>query len=140
MGSTFQLSEMLSLALHSMVFIAASEEEYVNVKVIAQATSASEAHLSKVLQRLVKGRILRSVRGPKGGFAMIQRAEDVSFLQIYEIIEGPLREEACPSHRSECPFRECIFRGIPEKLNRQFIDYLRQTTLNEFIENRHLAK
>ncbi|MDW7671475.1 MAG: Rrf2 family transcriptional regulator [Bacillota bacterium] len=138
MAGTFHLSEMLSLALHSMVYIATSDTEYINVKQIAQATGASEAHLSKVLQRLAKGRILRSVRGPKGGFSMEKKPEDITFLQIYEMIEGPVDTEGCPSHRRECPFAYCIFRGLPEKLNRQFIDYLTNTRLSEFIGNRKL--
>ena len=136
MAGAFHLSEMLSLALHSMVYIATSDMEYVNVKQIAQATGASEAHLSKVLQRLVKGRILRSVRGPKGGFMLEKTPEEINFLQIYEMIEGPVDSEGCPNHRRECPFAYCIFRGIPEKLNRQFIHYLTNTHLNEFIGNR----
>jgi Rrf2 family protein len=136
MAGTFHLSEMLSLALHSMVYIATEEHEYVNVKQIAQATDASEAHLSKVLQRLVKGRILRSVRGPKGGFALEKKPDDISFLQIYEMIEGPISVEGCPSHRKACPFSYCIFRGMPEKLNSQFIDYLTNTTLGGFMGNR----
>lgn len=136
MAGTFHLSEMLSLALHSMVYIATYDGEYVNVKQIAQATGASEAHLSKVLQRLVKGRILRSVRGPKGGFTLDKKPEDINFLQIYELVEGPIESEGCPTHRRECPFSYCIFRGIPEKLNRQFIDYLTNTRLSEFMGNR----
>lgn len=136
MAGTFHLSEMLSLALHSMVYIATYDREYVNVKQIAQATGASEAHLSKVLQRLVKGRILRSIRGPKGGFTLDKNPEDINFLQIYEMIEGPIDSEGCPTHRRECPFAYCIFRGMPEKLNRQFIDYLTSTRLSEFTGNR----
>lgn len=136
MAGAFHLSEMLSLALHSMVYIATHEGEYVNVKRIAQATGASEAHLSKVLQRLVKGRILRSVRGPKGGFTLEKRPEDISFLLIYELVEGPIDTEGCPNHRRECPFTYCIFRGMPETLNRQFIDYLTNTQLSEFMGNR----
>lgn len=140
MAGAFHLSEMLSLALHSMVYIATSDEEYVNVKQIAKATDASEAHLSKVLQRLVKGRILHSVRGPRGGFSLEKSPEDITFLQIYEMIEGPVHLDGCPNHRRECPFTHCIFRGVPEKLNRQFISYLSDTTLDEFLGNRKTLK
>ena len=77
MTGIFHLSEMLSLALHSMVYIATSDDEYVNVKRIAASTGASEAHLSKVLQRLAKGRLIHSIRGPRGGFALALPAEEM---------------------------------------------------------------
>ncbi len=140
MAGAFHLSEMLSLALHSMVYIATYEGEYVNVKQIAQATGASEAHLSKVLQRLAKGQVLRSIRGPKGGFTLDKDPGDITFLSIYEMIEGPIESKGCPTHRRECPFTHCIFRGVPEKLNRQFIDYLANATLHEFTESRKAAQ
>ncbi|SFH60565.1 Rrf2 family protein [Tindallia magadiensis] len=136
MAGVFHLSEMLSLALHSMVYIATSDDEYINVKQIAASTGASEAHLSKVLQRLSKGRIIHSVRGPRGGFALALPPEEISFLDIYEIIEGPAVIEGCPNHRKACPFNNCIFKGIPEKMNRQFLDYLKQHRLSDFIDSR----
>ena len=136
MAGIFHLSEMLSLALHSMVYIATSDDEYVNVKRIAASTGASEAHLSKVLQRLAKGRLIHSIRGPRGGFALALPAEEISFADIYEIIEGPIAIHGCPNHRNACPFSYCIFKGIPEKMNSQFIEYLKQNYLSDFIDSR----
>lgn len=136
MAGVFHLSEMLSLALHSMVYIATSDDDYVNVKQIASSTAASEAHLSKVLQRLVKGRLIRSVRGPRGGFALAKEPEDITFLNIYEVIEGPAVIEGCPNHRKSCPFSICIFKGIPEKMNSQFFKYLETNRLVDFLGTR----
>ncbi|RQD68810.1 MAG: Rrf2 family transcriptional regulator [Tindallia sp. MSAO_Bac2] len=136
MAGVFHLSEMLSLALHSMVYIATADDDYVNVKQIAASTGASEAHLSKVLQRLAKGRLIHSVRGPRGGFALALPPEEISFLDIYEIIEGPIYIEGCPNHRKTCPFSSCIFKGIPEKMNSQFLEYLQENRLSDFVGNR----
>ncbi len=136
MAGVFHLSEMLSLALHSMVYIATSDDQYVNVKQIAASTDASEAHLSKVLQRLVKGRLIHSVRGPRGGFALAMAPEEISFLNIYEVIEGPIVIEGCPNHRKTCPFSSCIFKGIPEKMNNQFFNYLEKNKLSDFLGSR----
>ncbi|MGI6567365.1 MAG: RrF2 family transcriptional regulator, partial [Limnochordia bacterium] len=125
------VSEMLSLALHSMVLIALKDQEYVNVREIAAATGASEAHLAKVLQRLAKAGLLRSVRGPKGGFALTKAPEDVTMLDVYEVIEGPVTESRCPTGRPACPFAACILGGVPERLNKEFTDYLQSKTLGD---------
>ena len=80
------ISEMLSLALHSMVLIALQQEEYVNVRQLAAATGASETHLAKVLQRLAKTGLLRSLRGPKGGFTLAKPASELTLLNVRLIV------------------------------------------------------
>ena len=50
-------------------------------------------YLLKILHQLVRGGVLRSKRGPRGGFSLAQKPEDINFLQIIEAIEGPMRSE-----------------------------------------------
>lgn len=125
------VSEMLSLALHSMVLIALQDQEYINVKEIAAATGASEAHLAKVLQRLVKAGLLHSTRGPKGGFTLAEPADELTLLDVYEAIEGQMHQGQCPTGRATCPFSSCILGGVPERLNQEFTDYLGSKTVGD---------
>ncbi|SDK74701.1 RrF2 family transcriptional regulator [Natronincola ferrireducens] len=133
MSSIIHISEMVSIALHSMVVIANANKELLNVKKIAQTTGASESHLSKVLQRLVKANFIRSVRGPKGGFTLSKPPNKITFLDIYEVMEGSLTTTQCPTNCEACSFESCIFGGVPEKLNQEFIEYLRNKKLSDFI-------
>jgi Rrf2 family protein len=47
-------------------------------------------YLLKVLQQLVRAGVLRSKRGPHGGFSLARPAEDITLLQIVEAVDGPL--------------------------------------------------
>ncbi|AOY76377.1 RrF2 family transcriptional regulator [Clostridium formicaceticum] len=131
MSAIIRISEMLSLALHSMVVIAHKDKGLLNVKEIAKILGSSEAHLSKVLQRLVKANYIRSVRGPKGGFTLSKPPEEITFLDIYEVIEGPLVTSQCPTNCQLCSFKFCIFGGLPQKLNEEFIQYLKKQKLSD---------
>lgn len=132
MPGVVHISEIVSLALHSMAFIADSKKDIVNVKEIAAVTGCSEAHLVKVLQRLARAEFLYSVRGPKGGFGLLKDPDEISMLDIYEAIEGPLQATGCPTHHQTCPFKSCIFGGVPEKSNQDFIEYLRRKKISDF--------
>lgn len=46
------------------------------------------AYMQKILKDLVKANILNSKRGPKGGFIMDDNEDGVSFLDIYEAMNG----------------------------------------------------
>lgn len=47
-------------------------------------------YLLKILQQLVRANVLRSKRGPRGGFNLAQPAKKITMLQIIEAVEGPM--------------------------------------------------
>jgi Rrf2 family protein len=47
-------------------------------------------YLLKILQQLVKANILRSKRGPRGGFTLARPAAKITMLQILETVDGPM--------------------------------------------------
>lgn len=134
MSSIIHISEMLSIALHSMIIIANNKDKApLRVKEIASLIGASESHLSKVMQRLVKANFLCSVRGPKGGFRLIKPPDKITLLEIYEVIEGQLSIEQCPTNCKICSFDACIFGGIPQKVHEEFKRYLMQKKISDFM-------
>lgn len=126
-----KLSEAASLALHTMVYLAGLPDRHVSVKEIAGDLHVSEAHLSKVLQRLAREGLVDSVRGPKGGFSIVSRHADISLLDIYESIEGPMRDKHCFRTTSVCNGNICIFGGLLGDVSSQVRKYLSQTKLPE---------
>ena len=135
MNKVFHTSEAASLAMHSMILLAgAALDRGLNVREIAAQTGASEAHLAKVLQRLAKAGLLRSSRGPAGGFSLALPAEAITLLTILEAIEGPTQPSGCLLRRQDCLFSKCLFNGLLEKLSAEFTDYLAGITLAEFIK------
>ncbi len=127
MSEIIALSEAVSLALHGMGLLAAGERR--NARELAEGMNVSEAHLAKVFQRLVKSGLVLSTRGPGGGFELAREPEEISLFHIYSVIEGVPSEKYCLLRRDECPFGECIFGSMLERMTRNFMDYLKQTTL-----------
>ena len=133
MASIIQISEAASLALHSMVMLAASPDRSLTVKEITARTNVSEAHLSKVMQRLAKAGLVKSTRGPKGGFLLGDRGLSTSLLAIFESIEGPMNDTECLLNISNCPFRECLFGGLLSRMTAEFKEYMKTKSLGDMI-------
>lgn len=131
MANIVRLSEMASLAIHSMAMIAAKGGELMTVGEIAHNTAASEAHLSKAMQRLVKAGLARSERGPRGGFALARPADQITLLDVYEAVEGPRQEAECPLGRNRCAFTGCLFGGVLEAMEDRVYEYLRTNRLSD---------
>ena len=47
-------------------------------------------YLLKIMLELVKANILRSKRGPRGGFSLARSPKKITMLEIIEAVEGPL--------------------------------------------------
>jgi Rrf2 family protein len=132
MSKIFALSEAASIAIHSVVLIARSAEG-INAVKIAEFTGFSKNHIAKVLQRLVKSDILKSVRGPSGGFTMKREPNNLTLLDIYQAIEGPIEVSDCPLAYEICNFDRCLMGNVINKLTTEFRKFLEEQTLESYI-------
>jgi len=69
---------------------------------LSKTTDVSGHFLSKVLQQLVRSRLIRSQRGSGGGYALAVSARSVSLLDVVEAIEGPVRLNQCLEEGPSC--------------------------------------
>ena len=50
-------------------------------------------YLLKILQQLVRANVLRSKRGPRGGFSLAKPTSKITMLEIIEAVDGPMNGE-----------------------------------------------
>ena len=62
---------------------------------------------------------------------MNRPGNEITLLDIYESIEGPLNADDCLLETRICGGKSCIFKGLLHDVNRQFKDYLKNTTLSK---------
>lgn len=129
MADIIKISDATALALHSMVHLAIDPDTQSTTAEIAGAFSASKHHLAKVHQRLTKGGLLESYRGPSGGVGLAKKPEEITLLDIYEVMEGSMTCHPCLFGKDECPRAECVLGTLLPGLARQVRDYFEQTTL-----------
>ena len=131
MSNTLRISEATSLALHTAVLLAARPDGLHSAREIADTLHVSEAHLSKVLQRLAHVGLVESVRGPRGGFRLAKSGDKIALLDVYQAIEGPLGSGSCLLGRRVCRGKTCVLGGLLGAVNKQVRDYLSKTRLSQ---------
>lgn len=130
MDSLLRISEAASLALHAMLVLSTRAEERLSTREIAQTLGGSEAHLSKVLQRLVKAGFVCSTPGRNGGFALPEGKGDPSLLEVYEVIEGRLAPVKCLLGKPICGGK-CILGDLVATLNAEVKQHLGKTRISD---------
>jgi Rrf2 family protein len=56
--------------------------------------------LLKIMQQLVMANVLRSKRGPRGGFSLARSPNKITMLEVLEAVEGPLTSDLLLSERA----------------------------------------
>jgi DNA-binding IscR family transcriptional regulator len=75
--------------------------------------------------------MVRSNRGPKGGFALERANDEITLLDIYEAIEGPLVSNSCLFDSPICTGKQCIFGDLLKTTNKRYKAYLGGMKLSE---------
>lgn len=77
----------LYYAVEAVVYIAYhSDSQPISSRDIARVQGLPSRHLEQIMQRLVHGGILRGMRGPKGGYLLANRPEDISVQAICALV------------------------------------------------------
>src|SRR3954447_5354706 len=98
-----QITRASDYAVRVMIHLAAlPPSSTVRQAELSEATEVSGHFLSKVLQQLVRARLIRSQRGAGGGYSLATSAASVSLLDVVEAVEGPVRLNQCIEEGPSC--------------------------------------
>lgn len=78
----YGLQAMIYIALHS------TNEKNVDLGQIASEQEIPKHFLSKILQMLVKNGLLKSMKGPTGGFRLSKPAKEITLIEVIDAIDG----------------------------------------------------
>ena len=86
-----RISRSTGYALLAVGYIAKNQERGIILsQSISKAYDIPLEYLLKILQQLVRANVLRSKRGPRGGFSLAKPTNKITMLQIIEAVDGPM--------------------------------------------------
>lgn len=131
MSSLVRPSEAANLAIHACALLAGAGGAALTTSRMAVAIGASEAHLSKVLQRLSRAGLVAGTRGPGGGFRLAAAPASMSLRSVYEAVEGPLDDSGCLMGVPMCRSAACPLASLLGQVESRIAEGLSGVTLAE---------
>lgn len=130
----YGLRILMDLAIHQ------SEKPRL-IRDIAKSQQISEKYISRLVIALRKAGLIRSVRGVNGGFYLAKKPEDITLLNVIEVMEGPLSIVDCVAAPKRCALHEnCAPREIWSKLNDDIRGLMREITLADVLASYDLKR
>ena len=135
-----ELSRKSDYALRAVIYLARlSDDRFGRVSEIAKAKDIPQPFLAQILPLLANYGILKSQQGAHGGYALARSPEAISFLDIIESIEGPLRLNKCVEGKhDDCTILDsCEMQYVWNRAQTQMVDFLRGVTMADMLEAPH---
>ncbi|RGY78562.1 RrF2 family transcriptional regulator [Dorea sp. AM58-8] len=132
------ISTKARYALRVMIDLAEHQDAgYIPLKDIAARQEISEKYLEIIIKILVKGKMLKGLRGKGGGYILTREPSEYIVGDIIELTEGPLAPVACLQPDAEVCNRKdiCVTLPLWEKYYALVYDFFFHITLEDVINN-----
>jgi Rrf2 family iron-sulfur cluster assembly transcriptional regulator len=121
-----------------VTLVLAGEDRPVNLKRISEKEGISLHYLEQLFSKLRKGDIVRSIKGPGGGYVLARAPEDISIGEVIETVDEPISPVFCvdgDGDASACHRAgECTTQWLWAELGDRIRDYLNSVTIHEVCE------
>jgi len=133
MQHVLRISRKIDYGLRAAIYLASvAPGAVVPFREIARQMDVPEDFLAKILKTLVDAGLVRSTRGPHGGYALARDPSQVSFLDVIEAVEGPVALNVCLDGDDACGHSTCCTMTAVWKLGQErMLDVYRQARLSD---------
>jgi Rrf2 family protein len=130
MQHVLRISRKIDYGLRAMIYLASiSSEAVVPFREIARQMLVPEDFLAKILKTLVDEGLVKSTRGPHGGYALAKPAAGISFLEVIEAVEGPIALNVCLDEDGCGKAAACTMVGVWREGQERMLEVYRAATL-----------
>jgi Rrf2 family protein len=133
MQHVLRISRKIDYGLRAVIYLASiSPEAVVPFREIARQMMVPEDFLAKILKTLVDRGLVRSTRGPHGGYALGKPSSAISFLEVIEAVEGPIAINVCLDGEDPCQKAEfCTMVDVWRDGQEKMLEVYRQTPISK---------
>jgi Rrf2 family iron-sulfur cluster assembly transcriptional regulator len=126
----FAVTAMLDMALRQ-------QTGPVSLAAIGQRQQISVSYLEQLFSRLRQQGLVRSTRGPGGGYTLARPAEDINLADIFLAVEGTDKAEGgqggAKAGSAPHEYDEPMTRGLWDSLSDKMLEHMRSITLRQLV-------
>jgi len=126
----FAVTAMIDLGLRS-------SNGPVALAAISQRQQISLSYLEQLFGKLRRHNLVRSVRGPGGGYYLAVPPQDMSVADIIGAVDEPLDATQCGGRENCLDDKRCMTHDLWATLNAKMYDYLSSVTLADLVAHQH---
>lgn len=134
------LSKSFGYALRGVLYVALRQEyaKRVQIQEMAQKLSVPQHFLAKIMKQLADEGILKSTKGPYGGFSLTEKTLQTPIIEIVRITDGTGLIDNCVLSFRKCNAKNpCPLHKKMAKLKDGFVQSLSGATIGDLIDDKN---
>lgn len=137
-----KLSTRVRYGLRALVELANMQQDSpVLLDLVAKRQGISRKYLDAIFARLKAAGIVTSSRGAGGGFLLAMDPQDITVLDVYVGLEGPVTLVDCGSQDRHCGMEEtCPTKDVWDELSSRMADFMKSLTVSDLVERKRLKE
>jgi len=121
-------------AVTAMIDLASRQESGpVTLNAISERQHISLSYLEQLFGRLRRCNLVKSVRGPGGGYRLAREMDEITVMDIVHAVDEPLDATRCGGRANCNNAAQCMTHDLWSSLNRRMFDYLDSVTLGSLV-------
>mgnify|MGYP001262406636 FL=1 len=124
----FAVTAMLDLALNE-------NQSPVKLAQISERQSISLSYLEQLFSKMRKQGLVKSVRGPGGGYLTAINCRDITIKDIITSVDEKIDSTQCKGRENCNEGGRCITHNLWASLNNKILNYLDELTLEKLMES-----
>jgi len=111
------------------------------IKTIAEHQNISNKYLEQLVAMLKTAGLVRSIRGPHGGYVLSKPPDEVKLVEVFKTLEGPVLTVECTEDETVCAnSADCVTRDLWIEINEAILNVLRKKTLGDLVKQAQTHK
>jgi len=129
----FAVTAMLDLALNEV-------DRPVTLAGISERQEISLSYLEQLFSRLRRSGLVKSVRGPGGGYRIAKNLDEISVSEIITAVDELIDATQCGGNEDCHGDRRCMTHELWSSLNAKILEYLSGVSLADLVASQREGK
>ena len=110
-----------------------SNQQPTSLSEISKSQNISLSYLEQIFVALRKNQIVKSIKGPGGGYILAKNKNEISVSDIIKAIDEPIKMTRCSIEKQSCNSNKtkCKTHHLWHGLEKRIYDYLNSITLEK---------
>lgn len=127
----FAVTAMLDLALHETK--GQADNRPVTLAAISERQDISLSYLEQLFSKLRRQGLVKSVRGPGGGYHLAKPGHEISVSEIINAVDEQIDATQCGGHENCRDEGRCMTHDLWTALNVKILEYLSGVTIADMV-------
>lgn len=129
----FAVTAMLDLAIHETQD--AADNKPVTLAAISERQDISLSYLEQLFSKLRRQGLVKSIRGPGGGYNLAKTYADISVAEIINAVDEQIDATQCGGNENCREEGRCMTHDLWSALNTKILEYLAGVTIADLVSS-----